>query len=148
MCSLIFDPLCLLCPNVTGRPLAINLQLPWSYYGMNIFNKFIPHFNPLPDEFLTLSKLKAFPDNKLKVALKILERKFYKNTKKSSLYSQSLLIFIHKTLVVERHLITRAIRDLLRPMSTPMRSTVYFYISISFIYTLKIHRRSFKDNVR
>ena len=36
----------------------------------------------------------------LKVALQVLGRKFYKNTKKSSLYSQSLLIFIHKIQVV------------------------------------------------
>ena len=36
----------------------------------------------------------------LKVALQILGRKFYKNTKKSSLYSQSLLLVIHKTSVV------------------------------------------------
>ena len=35
----------------------------------------------------------------LQVALQILGRKFYKNTKKSSLYSQSLLIFIRKTQV-------------------------------------------------
>ena len=39
----------------------------------------------------------------LKVALQILGQKFYKNTKKSSLYPQSLLIFIHKTPVVENH---------------------------------------------
>ena len=32
----------------------------------------------------------------LKVALQVLGRKFYKNTKKSSLYSQSLLVFIKK----------------------------------------------------
>ena len=55
----------------------------------------------------------------LKVALQILGRKFYKNTKKSSLYSQSLLIFIHRIPVVKRHPITREIRDLLWPMSTP-----------------------------
>ena len=30
-------------------------------------------------------------------------RKFYKNTKESSLYSQSFLNFIHRTPVVERH---------------------------------------------
>ena len=35
----------------------------------------------------------------LKVALQILERKFYKNIKKSPLYCKSLLIFIHKTQV-------------------------------------------------
>ena len=42
-----------------------------------------------------------------KVALQILGRKFYKITKKSSLYSQSILIFIHRTPVDERHPITR-----------------------------------------
>ena len=35
-------------------------------------------------------------------------------TEKSSLYSQSLLVFIHKTPVVETHPTTREIRDLLR----------------------------------
>ena len=39
----------------------------------------------------------------LKVALQILGQKFYKNTKKTFLYSQSLLIFIHKTREVESH---------------------------------------------
>ena len=52
----------------------------------------------------------VFPSAFLKVALQILGRKFYKNTKKSSLYSQSLLIFIHRTPVVERHPITREIK--------------------------------------
>ena len=84
----------------------------------------------------------------LKVALQILGRKFYKNTKKSSFYSQSLLIFIHRTPLVERRPIKREIRDLLRPRSTPMGNTVYFYMSRTFIYTLKIHRRSFKHSVR
>ena len=37
----------------------------------------------------------------LKVALQILGRKFYKNTKELSLYSQSLLMFIHTIEVVE-----------------------------------------------
>ena len=41
--------------------------------------------------------------------LQILGQKFQKNTKKSPLYSQSLLIFIHKT-PVERHPITREIK--------------------------------------
>ena len=50
--------------------------------------------------------------------------------------------------VVERHPITREIRDLLRPRSTPKGNTVYFYMSSSFIYTLKIHSRSFKHSVR
>ena len=66
--------------------------------------------------------------------------------KKSSLYSLSLLVFIHRTPVVGRHPIIREIRDLLRPRSTPTGNKVYFYMSSSFIYTLKIHRRSFKQN--
>ena len=53
--------------------------------------------------------------------------KFYKNTNKISLYSQSLLIFIHKTSVVENHPTTTEIRDLLRPTSTPTGNTVCFY---------------------
>ena len=83
-----------------------------------------------------------------KVVLHILGRKFYKITKKSSSYSQSLLIFIHRTPVVERHLLTRQFRDLLRPRSTPTGKTVYFYMTSSYIYTLKIHRRSFRHSVR
>ena len=63
----------------------------------------------------------------LKMVLQILGRKFCKNTKKSSLYSQSLLIFIHKTPVVESHPTTREIRELLRPRSTLTGITVYFY---------------------
>ena len=39
----------------------------------------------------------------LKVALQILGWKFYKNAKKSPLYSQIHLIFIHKTSVVDNH---------------------------------------------
>ena len=71
------------------------------------------------------------------MALQIWGRKFYKNTKKSSSYSQNLLIFIHRTPVVERHPITREITDLLWSMSTPTGNTVYFYMSSSFIYALK-----------
>ena len=84
----------------------------------------------------------------LKVALQILGQNFYKNTKKTSLYSQSLLIFIHRTPVGESHPITRENRDLLWPMSTPTRNTVYFYMSSSFIYTMKLHRRGFNHSVR
>ena len=80
----------------------------------------------------------------LKVALQIWGRKFNKKTKKSSIYSLSLLIFIHKTLVVENHPTTREIRDLLWPMSIPTGNTVYFYMSSSLIYIPKIHRRSFR----
>ena len=84
----------------------------------------------------------------LKVALQILGRKFYKNTKKkSSLYSQSLLIFNHRTPVVERHLITREIRDLLWPTSTPTENTVYFHRSSSFIYTDEASNIAFDEDI-
>ena len=73
----------------------------------------------------------------LKVAVQILGRKFYKKTEKSSLYSQSLLIFTHKTAVVENHPTTREIRELLRPRSTPTGITVYFYMNSSLIYILE-----------
>ena len=66
----------------------------------------------------------------IKVTLQILGRKFYKNTKKSYLYSQSLLIFIHKPPVFENHPTTREITDLLRPRSTPTGNTVQIYMSI------------------
>ena len=77
----------------------------------------------------------------LKVALQILERKIYKNYKKSSLYYQSLLIFIHKTPMVENHSKTREIRELLRLIPTPTGTMVYLYMSSSLIYTLEIHRK-------
>ena len=83
--------------------------------------------------------------NSLKVALQIVGRKFYKNTQKSSLYSQSILIFIHKPPAVESHPTTREIRYLLRPRSTLTENTVYFYMSSSLIY---IHRQSFKHSVQ
>ena len=76
-------------------------------------------------------------DCMLKVALQILARKFYKNTKKSSLYFQSLLIFIHITPEAESHPKTIEVRDLLRPRSTPTGNMVYFYTSTSLIYSLK-----------
>ena len=80
----------------------------------------------------------------LKMALQILKRKFYKNTEKSSLYSQSLLIFIHITPVVENHPTTGEIRELLRPRLIPTRITVYFYMNSSLIYILEKHRRKFQ----
>ena len=113
-----------------------------------------PSIRPIPgkDTFKNTIEFIFFPskytEQCLKVALQILGQKFYKNTKKSSLYSQSLLIFIHRTPVVERYPITREIRDLLWPRSTATGNTVYFYMSSSFIYTLEIHRRSFKHSVR
>ena len=57
------------------------------------------------------------------------------------------LIFIHKTPVVENHPTTREIGDLLWPRSTPMGITVYFYLSSSLIYVLKIHIQSFKHGI-
>ena len=74
--------------------------------------------------------------------------KIYRNIKISSLYSQSLLIFIHKTPVVQSHPITRENRDLLWPRSTSTGNMVYFYMSSSLIYILKIHIRSLKNSVR
>ena len=84
------------------------------------------------------------PHFPFKVALQISGRQFNKNTEKSSLYSQSLLIFIHKTPVVENHPTTIKIRDLLRPRSTPTGNTVYFYMSssLSFTYWKYTHEAS------
>ena len=79
----------------------------------------------------------------LKVALQILGRKFYK---KSSLYSQRILIFIHKTPVVKNHLTTGEITELLRPRLTPTGILVYFYMSSLLIYILEIHRRKFQTS--
>ena len=83
----------------------------------------------------------------LKVALQILGRKFYKNTKISSLYSESLLIFIHKTPVVKSHPITREIRDLLWPRSTSTGNTVYFYLSSSLKYTDEASNIVFDEDI-
>ena len=55
----------------------------------------------------------------LKVALQIVGRKFYKITEKSSLYSQSRLIFIHKTPVVESHPTTRETRAITKRDHNP-----------------------------
>ena len=80
----------------------------------------------------------------LKVALQILRQKFYKSTKISFLYSQSLLIFVHKTPEVENRPTTEEIRELLRPRSTPSGIKVYFDMSSSLIYILEINRRKFQ----
>ena len=55
-----------------------------------------------------------------------LVKMFTKILKKLSKYSQSLLIFLHKTPLVENNLKTREIRDLLQPRSTPTGNMVYF----------------------
>ena len=83
----------------------------------------------------------------LKVALQILGRKIYKNTKKSSLYSKGLLIFIYKTPAVENHPTTGEIRELLRPRSTPTGITVYFYMSSSLIFILEILTKKFQTQL-
>ena len=95
----------------------------------------ILHFNPFPND-----KFKGDPSGH--------GRKFYKNIENASLCSQSLLIFIHKIPVVENHPTTREIGDLLRSRSTLAGNTFYFYMSISLIYILKIHRWSFKHSIR
>ena len=91
-------------------------------------------------------------DSLLKIAFKggpsDLGTNILQNTEKSTLYSQRFLIFIHKTPIVESHPTTREIRDLLRPRLTPTGITVYFYMSSSLIYILKIRSRSFKHSVR
>ena len=97
------------------------------------------HFLPFQQCFQKLSFSMA-----LKMVLQILGQKFYINTKKSSLYSQNLVIFIHKTPVVENHSTKGESRELLRHRSTPTGITVYFYMSSSLIYTLQLHRRMFQ----
>ena len=62
-----------------------------------------------------------------------------------SLYSQSLLIFIHKNPVVSNHPTKGEIREFIRPRSTPTGITIYFYMSSSLIYILEIHRRKFQN---
>ena len=72
-----------------------------------------------------------------------------KVSKKSSLYFQSVLIFIHKTPVVKNHPTTREIRELLWPRSTPTGIMVYFYMSSSlrsFTYR-KYMEESFKHGI-
>ena len=67
-----------------------------------------------------------------------LGEKKYKNAKKSSVYSQNVLNFIHKTPVVQSYLTTREIKDLLPSRSTLTGNTVYFYMRSPLIYKLKI----------
>ena len=75
---------------------------------------------------LTVMKRRQSVNRYIKGSLQILERKCYRGTETSSLYSQNCLIFIHEIPVVENHLTTEEIRDLLRPKSTLMGNTVYF----------------------
>ena len=79
----------------------------------------------------------------LTVVLQILERKCYKNIKKkSSLYSQSLLIFIHKTPVAENHPTTREIRDLLWPrVYTDRKRGLFLHVHLAHLQTGKTQTR-------
>ena len=67
------------------------------------------------------------------MAPQILEQKFYKNAKNSSLYSQSFLIFIHKTPVVESHLTTGEIRELLWPRLT--QTGIFLHEQLAYLQT-------------
>ena len=70
------------------------------------------------------------------MALQNLGRKFYKHTKKSFLYSQSLLIFIHKTQVVEKHPTTGEIRELLLTRSTLMGNhSLFLHEQLTHLHT-------------
>ena len=62
--------------------------------------------------FIWTIKCILLSGNGWKVALQIVGLKFYKNAKKSSIYSQSLLICVHKTPVVENHLTTWEINEI------------------------------------
>ena len=65
--------------------------------------------------------------------------KFYKNTKKTSLYSQSLAIFIHKTSVdlVESHPISREIRHLstMAQVDTNGRHGLFLHEQLANLHT-------------
>ena len=71
----------------------------------------------------------------LKVALQILKRKIFKNTKKSPLCSQSLLIFIQRTLIVENNPKTREIRELLRPRSNHGNHGLFCMKQLAHLHT-------------
>ena len=72
----------------------------------------------------------------LKVALQIVGRKFYKNTKKSSLYPQSPLIFIHKTPVDESHPITREIkRFTMAQVDTNWKHGLFLHEQLAHLHT-------------
>ena len=89
---------------------------------------------------ITVSKGRLWAQ-KLKGGPSDLRTKILQKYLKLSLYSQSLLIFIHKIPVHESHPTTREIRDLLWPNSTPTGNTVYFYMSSWLIYILKKKHR-------
>ena len=86
--------------------------------------------------------------------------KILQNTKKSSLYSQGLLIFIHRTLVVERHLMTREISsavgwsdifvniDLEVVGSNPSVYDFFFYFFFQVtVFFEDIANQNFQDNI-
>ena len=84
----------------------------------------------------------------LKVALQTLGRKFYKNTKKSSLYSQCLLIFIHKTQVVESHPTTKEIKRMTTvQVDTDGNPGLFLHKQLANFHT-RNREESFKHNIR
>ena len=73
----------------------------------------VQNLNNMVRETHTLHPMTEFKGGPSDLGMKI-----SKNTIKSSLYSQSLLIFIHKAHVVENHPTTREIKNLLWPRLT------------------------------
>ena len=145
----------------SSKALAEIVQLCLAYVFENVLNTVaetrkcsLPAFS-LPSVFSEFFNLNPFPNKPW--FLHVCSTSFFKtlpfssNLKLSSansLYTQSLLIFVHKTPVVESHPTTREIKDLLWLRSTLTGNTVYFYMSSSLIYILKINRRSFKHSIR
>ena len=89
----------------------------------------------------------------LKVALQIFGRKLYKNIKKLSFYSQRLLIFIHKTPVIENDPTTVEIRELLQLRSTPKGIAIYFlHKQLAYLHTentqKKVSNIASDENIR
>ena len=103
--------------------------------------------------FMARSMSSLFPGHNpflfdLEVALQILGRTFYKDTKNASLYSQSLLIFIHKAPVVENHPTTREIRELhLAQVDTNGNHGIFFTLAARTFTYWKYTEESFKHSV-
>ena len=70
------------------------------------------------------------------MALQIFGRKLYKNTKKSSLYPQSLSIFIHKTPVVENHPTTGEITEITTAqVDTDGNHSLFLHEQLVYLHT-------------
>ena len=80
-------------------------------------------------------------------------QKFYKNTKKSSIYSQSLLLFIHKTPVVENHLTTEEIKRFTTARVdtdgklTPTENSLFLHKQLAHLHTGNTTVESFKHSI-